>query len=145
MVGLRSVQEWSSRRIFARVQASLLRCVRFLLSHVPPLFVLLCAHTFCGVSNFCTVVVAAMAEAKSEIEVDFVGRSCCSSYWNLLLCLRLCHVGIFQVRIWNVLSCVVMWLWLGLFYKLVSFLHLPSACLPQSEVLPTTFSHFFSS
>ena len=50
-------------------------------------------------------MIAVMAEAKAEIEVDFVCWSCCSSYSNRLLCLRLCHIGIFQVRVCHVLSC----------------------------------------
>ena len=61
---------------------------------------------FCWVLNLCAGVIAAMAEAKAENEVDVVvGWSCCSSYSKRLLCLRLCHLGIFQVRICHVLSC----------------------------------------
>ena len=129
---------------YFRACASLLPVMRALVASQcpppPPLFVLLCADMFCWVFIFCIGVVAVMAEAKAEIEVDF--GSCCSNCSNRLLCLRLCHIGNFQVRMCRVLSYVMMWLWLGAFHKLNSFLHLPSAGLPQSEVLPTTFSHF---
>ena len=53
----------------------------------------------CWVVTLCTGVAAAVPEAKAKIEVDFVGWSCCSSCSNRLLCLRLCHILIFQVRI----------------------------------------------
>ena len=58
-----------------------------------------------------------MVEAKAEIEVDF--ESCCSNYSNRLLCLRLYHVGNFQVRILpqafirNDVACLLLALALG--------------------------------
>ena len=73
-----------------------------------PLFVLLCADMFCWVLFFCAGVVAVTAEAKAEIEVDF--GSCCSNNSNRLLCLRLYHIGNFQVHICRVRSYVMMWL-----------------------------------
>ena len=41
-------------------------------------------------------MVAAMAEAMAGNEVDLFGWSCCSSYSNRMLCLRLCHFGTFK-------------------------------------------------
>ena len=79
---------WSS---YVRACSSLIPVMRALVSSSCPssLRLALCGHVLLG----CKFVYWCGCCG------GFVGWNCCSGYFNRLLCLRLCHIGIFQVRI----------------------------------------------